>query len=227
MAKPETKKVEKDVEDAIFAPEPEVTKDPVRGVVTKAEEGALAEQGATATATEPKSAPLGTSESKDTVSISADQFNSLMERLSELEGVALRSNRGEDDIFNPLAVVTEDHTANVCFLEDELVVGYKVKMRPDGSETYTWLAKDQATGELRTYCTLLLDDGKGNIREETMDYVQFIESAIPVKAIIKKREDIGKLKEHGLVNQMTWDGKNLVPTGQKIMSGAREQKFLF
>jgi hypothetical protein len=169
---------------------------------------------------------------EDTVTISRVQLEAIMGRLSDLESVAITSERNSDasNIFNPLAEVKEDRILNVVFYgdKDEMLVGYKEKVRIDGRKTYTWLEKNPQTGEVRTMATLLLLDLKTDeVREETVDFVMFHEAAIPLPATIKDRKDIGEIKEHGLVAQMTWNGKALVPTDQKVMTGCKEQHFLF
>lgn len=169
---------------------------------------------------------------EDSVTISRTQLEAIMGRLSDLESVAITSERNADktNIFNPLAEVKEDRVLNVVFYgeNDEMVVGYKEKVRVDGRKTYTWLEKNPQTGEVRTMVTLLLLDLKTDeVREETVDFVAFMEAAIPLPATIKERKDIGEIKEHGLVAQMTWNGKTLVPTDQKVMTGAKEQHFIF
>jgi len=165
---------------------------------------------------------------EDTITIGVDQFKELMTRLGDLENRALSSSTETKDIFNPLAEVKSDHVVRVAFHGDLLVVGYKEKQRPDGKKTFTWLAKDQESGEIRTFVTLLLRDTKtGEITEETTDYVRFIEQAVTLEGTIKKRTDVGKLLEQGLVNQMSWNGRTLVPTSERVMTGAKEQKFIF
>lgn len=164
--------------------------------------------------------------------INRKQFEEMMSRMADLESIAINSQRSEDktNIFNPLAEVKEDRVLNVVFYgdKDEMVVGYKEKVRMDGRKTYTWLDKNPATGEVRTMATLLLLDlATDEIREETVDFVAFHEAAVALPATIKERKDIGKLQEHGLVAQMTWNGKSLVPTDQKIMTGCQEQHFIF
>ncbi len=169
---------------------------------------------------------------EDTVTISREQLEAIMGRLGDLESLAITSQRNTDatNIFNPLAEVKEDRVLNVVFYgeQEEMVVGYKEKVRIDGRKTHTWLEKNPQTGEVRTMVTLLLLDLKTDeVREETVDFVSFMEAAIPLPATIKERKDIGEIKEHGLVAQMTWNGKTLVPTDQKVMTGAKEQHFLF
>lgn len=165
-----------------------------------------------------------------TVTIGRTQLEAMMTRLSDLESVAMSTTQKntENNIFNPLSEVVSEHVANVAYHGDQLVVGYKAKMRPDKKLTYTWLTKDSNSGEMRTQVTLLLRNMETKkVTEETIDYVTFIEGAITVQAIIKKRTDIGKIVEHGLVAQLHWNGTNLIPTGQKVMTGAQEQKFIF
>lgn len=169
---------------------------------------------------------------EDGLFISRAQWEQVMERMADLESIAISTQRSEDktNIFNPLAEVKEDRILNVVFYgeNEEMVVGYKEKVRIDGRKTHTWLEKNPATGEVRTMATLLLLDLKTDmIREETVDFVMFHEAAIPLPATIKDRKDIGKIQEHGLVAQMTWNGKSLVPTDQKIMTGCQEQHFIF
>ena len=169
---------------------------------------------------------------EDSVTISRTQLEAIMGRLSDLETVAITSDRNSDkaNIFNPLAEVKADHVLNVVFYgeNEEMVVGYKEKVRVDGRKTFTWLEKNAMTGEIRTMVTLLLLDLKTDaVREETVDFVMFMEAAVAMPATIKERKDIGEIKEHGLVAQMTWNGKTLVPTDTKVMTGAKEQHFLF
>lgn len=224
------KAAQADAESKIFggATAPEVKTDPV-GVVTPnvSEESPVVSTPAAPAA--PKSIGVPQEEG---VYISRAQFEQMMGRMADLETIAINSQRGEDknNIFNPLAEVKADHVLNVVFYgdKDEMVVGYKEKVRVDGRKTFTWLEKNQQTGEVRTMVTLLLLDLKTDtIREETVDFVMFMEAAVAMPATIKERKDIGEIKEHGLVTQMTWNGKMLVPTDQKVMTGAKEQHFLF
>lgn len=181
--------------------------------------------------------PTGTTKSigvpqEEGVYINRAQFEEMMSRMADLENIAINNQRTEDrtNIFNPLAEVKEDRILNVVFYgeNEEMVVGYKEKVRIDGRKTHTWLEKNPATGEVRTMVTLLLLDLKTDkVREFTTDFVEFMEAAIPLPATIKDRKDIGEVVEHGLVAQMTWNGQTLIPTDQKVMTGAKEQHFLF
>ena len=216
---------QKTVDSKIFGGEADAPKvDPV-GIVPPTPTGE--------TGTAPKETGqtgLGVTPAKeDTVTISRTQLEAIMGRIGDLESVALsRDPANKDDIFNPLAEVKSDHEVHVVYHGDELVVGFKEKMRPDGRKTNTWLQKEPTTGESRTYVTLYLRNMETKeVREETVDLVAFVESAVPMVATIKNRKDIGEVKEHGLVNQMTWNGRALVPTNTKIMTGAKEQRFIF
>jgi len=167
---------------------------------------------------------------EESVTISRTQFDEIMGRLGDLESVALTATRSNDksSVFNPLAEVKKDHIVRVGFHGDLLIVGYKEKMHPDGRKTFTWMAKDKESGEMRTYITLLLRNLETDeITEETVDYVHALSAASMVEATLKKREDIGQLIEQGVTQQLVWDGKGLVPTGREIMTGAKEQKFIF
>ena len=212
-AEPKGEDVKK-AEDAIFGAEP------------KKEEGA--DLGG-ATSTE-KSTPKG---KEETITLSKSQFESLFNRLSDLESAALANTKTPDNVFNPLAEVKSNHIVRVCYFGDELVVGYKPRMRPDGKEIHTYMKKDTTTGEMRTTVTLLLADGEPNAdgtvntREEEVDFVYFLQSAIPLEATMLERKDIGKLIEQELVNQMVWDGRKLVSNGMQVRTGAKEQKFIF
>lgn len=216
------KKAQAEADAQIFGgatPTPPV--DPV-GIVPPAPNGE--------TGTAPRETGLGVSPAKeDTVTISRSQLEAIMGRLGDLESVALsRDPANKDDVFNPLAEVKSDHQVHVVFHGDELVVGFKEKVRPDGRKTHTWLQKEPTTGEIRTYVTLYLRHMETKeVREETVDLVAFIEGAVPMLATIKDRKDIGEIVEHGLVNQMTWNGRALVPTNTKVMTGAKEQRFIF
>lgn len=179
--------------------------------------------------TEPTSTQKSVPVQQDGITMSREQFNELMGRMSDLERMALTSQRANDptSIFNPLAEVKEDLKLHVVFHGDLLVVGYKEKRRPNGSVTYTWLAKN-SDNIVRTYVTLLLKNVEtGDVTEETVDLLEFLEAAVPMQATIKKRQDIGGVIEHGLVNQMTWNGSTLVATDRQVMTGALEQRFLF
>lgn len=177
-----------------------------------------------------QSQPLGIKpEQSDGITISRDQFESMMSRMSDLETIAMSASRPNDpaSIFNPLAEVKENRTLNVVFHGDLLVTGYKETERPNGTIQYAKLEKNE-DNMIRTFVTLLLTDIEtGDTSEEKVDLLDFLEAATPMLATIKDRKDIGGIVEHGLVNQMRWDGKTLVPTDTKIMTGARIQKFLF
>jgi hypothetical protein len=220
MAKPEKTKAEVEAEAKIFGAAEEGTeKADIVGVVNA--------EKSTATPA-PKAETKKRGSDGDSITLSREQFEQLMGRLGDLETVAMQSQRsGQEDIFNPLAVVTKDRTANVAFHGNELVVGYEEKKKPDGKVTYTWLQKDEKSGEIRTFVTLLLKDlDTEKTRKETVDYVHFLEAATPVKATIKSSRDIGGVVEQGMVNRMVWNGKTMVATNERVMTGARIQKFI-
>lgn len=216
-----------EADQAIFgAPEPTHTAD-VMGVVQRNQE---AEPDAPVVI---KPAPKQV-QPEGTINIKVEQFNKIMERLGDLEKVAISNNRSKDNIFNPLMEAVTEHMVDVTFHGDDIVVGYKEKVRPNGMRTFTWLAKDPESGEARTYVTLLLrsttekdEDGQYKITEETVDYVAFIEQAVTVKAKIIERKDIGQVIEQGLVNQTMWNGRTLVETSTQVMTGAKEQRWIF
>jgi hypothetical protein len=177
----------------------------------------------------PKPTPVAKMGSEDGGKVTVDraQFENLLTQLAEVQNFQLSQTRGKDDVFNPLSEVKTDHTVRLAYHGNDLVVGYKATVRPDGREVYTYLRKDPDTGQMRTTVTLLLKDENGDVREEESDFVAFLENAVMLEAKLKERKDIGKVVEQGEVEVMTWDGKRLVGTGTRIMSGAKEQKWLF
>ena len=232
MAKtPEEKAADKAAKDAAEAAifggaEPTHTADEI-GVVQRNPAAAPDAPVVTAPAPTTHSMP---SEKEDTMTLSRSQFEAIMGRMTELEGAVLSNSRGGegDDIFNPLTAAVTEHTLKVAYHDDALVVGFKEKVKQDGRRVFTWLKKDPESQEVRTYVTLLLkDEGSEEIREETVDYVRFLEDAAVVDAKIIERKDIGKVIEQGLVNQMTWNGRALVPTSTRVMTGAKEQHWIF
>lgn len=162
------------------------------------------------------------------ITLSRAQYDAIMGRLNNLDSVVQKTSTVKDNVFNPLAEVKTDHEVRVAYWGDDLVVGYKAKIRPDGKQTFTFDTKDAVSGEPRKTIILLLEDAEsGEIKEETMDYVRFLEGLVTVKAVIKKRTDVGKIVEHGEVEVLNWNGRQMAGTGQMVMTGAREQRFVF
>lgn len=206
---------EKGLGDIFGAQAPKGDKDPVTGIVKAPAKGESTG----------KSTP---SQEEGSVTLSRTQFDSIMNRLNDLDNVVQRQGTPADNVFNPLAEVKSNHVVRVGYYVDDLVVGYKAKIRPDGKQTFTFMKKEEATGEVRTYITVLLEDAESKmIKEVTMDYVLFLQEVVMIDAVVKERKDIGKLVEQGLVEVQVWNGRQMVGTGQQIMTGAREQKFVF
>ena len=160
------------------------------------------------------------------VEVSESAMKDLLQRLSDLEADKQRQLKAEDDIFNPLKQVKGKHTLRMSFWGDELVLGYVPKVRPDGTETYViqkMVEDGEFKGQMRGVVTLRLANGK----TEEVDYVRFLNELSPVVAEIKDRRDIGKLVEQGEVTVMAWNGRSLVPTTKRTMTGYQDQKFEF
>ena len=160
------------------------------------------------------------------VEVSESAMKDLLQRLSDLEADKQRQLKAEDDIFNPLKQVKGKHTLRMSFWGDELVLGYVPKVRPDGTETYViqkMVEDGEFKGQMRGVVTLRLANGK----TEEVDYVRFLNELSPVVAEIKDRRDIGKLVEQGEVTVMAWNGRSLVPTTKRTMTGYKHQKFEF
>ena len=164
------------------------------------------------------------------VTISEVQFKSIMSRLDELEnGVIERDHKSNNpDVFNPLLEKKEKDVCRVTYHGDDLVVGYKGKKRPDGKEIFVWNELHKDSNTVRSYVTLILENQEtGELHEETVDYVMFLDASVQLEATITKRNDIGKVVEHGMVRQRGWDGKGFNETGQVVMSGSKEQQYVF
>lgn len=160
------------------------------------------------------------------IEVSESAMKDLLQRLSDLEADKQRQLKAEDDIFNPLKQVKGKHTLRMSFWGDELVLGYVPKVRPDGTETYViqkMVEDGEFKGQMRGVVTLRLANGK----TEEVDYVRFLNELSPVVAEIKDRRDIGKLVEQGEVTVMAWNGRSLVPTTKRTMTGYQDQKFEF
>ena len=160
------------------------------------------------------------------IEVSESAMKDLLQRLSDLEADKQRQLKAEDDIFNPLKQVKGKHTLRMSFWGDELVLGYVPKVRPDGTETCViqkMVEDGEFKGQMRGVVTLRLANGT----TEEVDYVRFLNELSPVVAEIKERRDIGKLVEQGEVTVMAWNGRSLVPTSKRTMTGYQDQKFEF
>lgn len=160
------------------------------------------------------------------IEVSESAMKDLLQRLSDLEADKQRQIKAEDDIFNPLKQIKDKHTLRMSFWGDELVVGYVPKVRPDGTEIYVInkvIEEGEFKGQMRGMVTLKLANGK----TEEVDYIRFMNDISTVPAEIKARRDIGKIVEQGEVNVMTWNGRALVPTSKRTMTGYKNQKFEF
>lgn len=160
------------------------------------------------------------------IEVSESAMKDLLQRLSDLEADKQRQLKAEDDIFNPLKEVKDKHTLRMSFWGDELVTNYVAKVKPDGTETFVVnkiIEEGEFKGQMRGMVTLQLANGK----TEEVDYIRFINELSPVVAEIKQRRDVGKLVEQGEVSVMSWNGRALVPTSKRTMTGYRNQKFEF
>lgn len=160
------------------------------------------------------------------IEVSESAMKDLLQRLSDLEADKQRQLKAQDDIFNPLKEVKDKHTIRMSFWGDELVLGYVPKVRPDGTEIYVInkvIEEGEFKGQMRGMVTLQLANGK----QEVVDYIRFLNELSPVVAEVKSRRDIGKVVEQGEVNVMSWNGRALVPTSKRTMTGYKNQKFEF
>lgn len=160
------------------------------------------------------------------IEVSESAMKDLLQRLSDLESDKQRQLKAEDDIFNPLKQVKGKHTLRMSFWGDELVLGFVPKIRPDGTETFVInkvVEDGEFKGQMRGVVNLMLANGK----TEEVDYIRFLNEVSPVVAEIKDRKDVGKMVEQGEVSVMSWNGRSLVPTSSRTMTGYQNQKFEF
>lgn len=160
------------------------------------------------------------------VSISEDSLKAMLERLEVLENDKTARSIAEDEAFNPLKEVKSEKEVRVTYFNDKLVVGYISKVRPDGREIFVTneiIEEGEFKGQLRGYVTVEYLDGT----TEKVDHIRFLENSYGVVAKIISQKDIGKLVEQGEVTKMNWNGRALVPTSTRIMTGEKIQKFIF
>lgn len=160
------------------------------------------------------------------IEVSESAMKDLLQRLSDLEADKQRQIKAEDDIFNPLKQLKNKHTLRMSFWGDELVLGYVPKVKPDGTETFVInkiIEEGEFKGQMRGMVRLMLANGK----EEEVDYIRFLNELSAVPAEIKERRDIGKVVEQGEVFVTAWNGRSLVPTSKRTMTGYKNQKFEF
>lgn len=160
------------------------------------------------------------------IEVSESAMKDLLQRLSDLESDKQRQLKAEDDIFNPLKVVKDKHILRMSFWGDELVTSYVPKVRPDGTKVFIInkvIEDGEFKGQMRGMVTLQLANGK----TEQVDYIRFLNELTPVVAEIKERRDVGTVVEQGEVNVMSWNGRALVPTAKRTMTGYKNQAFEF
>lgn len=170
----------------------------------------------------------------DMSQIPTETLTTILNRLNQLENEAgARAKADETDIFDPMEVFKGDRTCRVSYIYNEktgnndLVVGYKTRKMPNGTETATWQKKDPITGELRGKCTLVVidsDTGKEYTLEDT-DHYDFLQSITTREVPIKERTDVGQSIKQGTTNQTIWNGKTLAPTPTRVQTGYIEQRF--
>jgi len=165
---------------------------------------------------------------EETVTVNAKMFKDFMQKMSEKDALISSMSRptSEDDIFNPLKDIATEHTLNLSYYNDKLVIALDGKERVDGTVVYVTnkLMEDgENKGQIRGIVTLVYADGK----KEDVDQINFLTNLVRVKEVIKSRQDIGKLVEQGEVTQMSWNGRALIPTSTRIMTGYKNQKFIF
>lgn len=171
-------------------------------------------------------APVESGKKDREVTISEEALKAMLERLEVLEADKTAKNVAEDDIFNPLKEIKTNHTLRVTYFNDKLVVGYVGKTRPDGVDVYVTnevIETGEFRGQMRGYATLKYEDGK----TEKVDHLNFLQNCVGITATIVARKDIGKVVEQGEVQRMSWNGRALVPTSTRIMTGYKQQKFEF
>lgn len=196
------------------APKDAAAENQVFGSAPAAPEGATAAQ-----ATQP---------TEKTVTMSKSQFEALMGRLESLETGALERSPAQDsDVFNPLKEVKEQRQVRVAYHGDNLVIGYLPKIGVDGRARYLFPYTDPDTKERRNKVELVLLKPDGKQDTEVVDFYHFAENAIMLPATIISQKDIGEIIEQGLVKQRVWTGSKVEETGARIMSGSKEQKFVY
>jgi len=161
-----------------------------------------------------------------TIEVDEDAMKNLLQRLADLEADQTRRTQAEEDIFNPLKEIKDKHTIRISFYNDKLVVGYVGKERPDGTIVYVSnqvIEEGEFKGQMRGMVTLQYEDGT----TEVVDHVRFLTEVSTVSVPIKDRKDIGKTVEQGEVSKTMWNGRSLVPTSSRIMTGYKEQRFVF
>lgn len=160
------------------------------------------------------------------IEVSESAMKDLLQRLSELETDKQRRTQAEEDIFNPLQKENREHTCRLGFYNDKIVTGYVGKENPDGTVVYIIhkiIEDGEFKGQMRGRVTLTYEDGT----TENVDYLQFCKDVSCVVATIKDKKDIGRIVNQGEVSVKSWNGRALVPTSTRIMTGYKEQKFEF
>lgn len=160
------------------------------------------------------------------IEVDEESMKKLLETVAALQADKERRVQAEDDIFNPLKEIKTDHTIRISFYNDKLVKGYVGKERPDGSVVYVTnrvIEDGEFKGQMRGMVTLEYVDGT----TEIVDHVRFLTELTPISVPIKKRTDIGKVIEQGEVTRLTWNGRALIPTSTRVMTGCKEQRFEF
>lgn len=160
------------------------------------------------------------------IEIDEEAMQKLLDTVASLQADKERRVQAEDDIFNPLKEIKTDHTIRISFYNDKLVCGYVGKERPDGTIVYVTnqvIEEGEFKGQMRGMVTLQYVDGT----TEKVDQVRFLSELTSIVVPIKKRTDIGKVVEQGEVVRQTWNGRALVPTSTRVMTGYKNQKFEF
>lgn len=160
------------------------------------------------------------------VEVDANMLKEMMQRMTENEAKLASMTKSVDDIFNPLKDIATERTLNVSYYNDKLVVALKGKERVDGTivyVTYKLVEEGENKGQLRGFITIVYEDET----EEEVDQVRFLTNIVKMPVVIKSQKDIGKLVEQGEVSQMSWNGRSLIPTNSRVMTGYKEQRFVF
>lgn len=171
---------------------------------------------------------------EDTITIPADTFNQIVERLNTLEQGIHAQTKEESNIFNPLKEEVKEHVCNVAFFYDDdiareaLFIGYDPIKTADGKNRNIFEKRDQFN-QLRTYCNLKLYDfeTKKEYLKKDVDYILFMTSHTPVRGTIKERKDIGTVVNQDYTVQSIWDGNTLKETGVRVLTGYKSQEFVF
>lgn len=160
------------------------------------------------------------------IEIDEEAMKQLLDRLNVLESDKEQRIIADEAIYNPLKEIKTERTLRMSFWNDKIVLGYEGKRNPDGTVRFINnlpVEKGEFKGTIRAFVTLIYADDK----REQVDMIDFMRNLTPVVAKIKSQEDIGEVVEQGEVNRMAWNGRALIPTSTRIMTGYKNQVWKF